>query len=37
MIYHLPQIPQFIFLQMKQTLLSPIRMFQHFNKILMMN
>ena len=37
MIYHLPQIPQFIFLQMMQTLLSPILMFQHCNKILMMN
>ena len=33
----LSQIPQFIFLQMIQTLLSPILMFQHCNKILMMN
>ena len=37
MIYHLPHIPQFIFLLMIQTLLSPILMFQHCNKILMMN
>ena len=34
---HLSQIPLFIFLQMIQTLLSPILMFQHCNKILMMN
>ena len=38
MIFHLPQIPHlFIFLQMIQTLLSPILMFQHCNIILIMN
>ena len=32
MVFHLPQIPLFIFLPMIQTLLSSILMFQHCNK-----